>query len=94
MGAYTKIMTRRKEIKLKLEEGDTRMLNKVLKWAGSVIDCRAMLKQGASFPQEKFKEIEETISTNKKLHINPEIAEMAKEFVKIHELQGKIDKLG
>ena len=44
MAKYNKIMARRKEIKLKLEEGDTRMLNKVLKWAGAVIDCRAMLK--------------------------------------------------
>ena len=36
----------------------------------------------------------DTISTNKKLHNCPEVAEMAKEFEKIHELQFKIDKLG
>ena len=34
---------KKKEINLKLMEGDTRMLNKIKKWTTITIDCRKML---------------------------------------------------
>ena len=58
MEKLDKLKQKRKEINLKMMEGDTRMLNKIKKWTSITIDCRKMLKDKeykVSF--ERIKEI-------------------------------------
>ena len=61
---FDRVMARKAEIKLKLEEPETRCLNKLQKWINIFMDCRSLLNfcQKCTLPPERMYELEEFIN--------------------------------
>ena len=68
-------MAMKAEIRLKFEEGDTRVLNKIHKWNQVALDCRALVnqKEKCIFTAERLHEIGDLIKFYKFLDKVPEV---------------------
>lgn len=75
---YDKVMAMKTEIKLKLAEGDTRVLNKIHKWNQVALDCRSLVDKSkkCEFTPERLHEIDELIHFTKRLNEIPEVKQV------------------
>ena len=89
---YDVVMAKKIEIKLKFQEGDTRVLNKIHKWNQIALDCRALVNPQTkiTFTAARLHELDELINWIKRLVLVPEIKKVQDEFVKIKRWDAQI----
>ena len=78
-------MTKKAQIKLKFEEGDTRVLNKIYLWNQCAIDCRALVNKAvkSNLPAARLYEIDDIIQRTKHLNKVEEVKLVEEQFEKI-----------
>ena len=83
-------MSKKSEIRLKLSEGETRVLNKIAKWNQLALDSRALCEGTENLTLQRLHEIEDMIKNVKGMTRVPEIAQVKDQIEIMKDWDAKI----